>query len=113
MSAPDSLTGRSDSLSTAFDALSNEHRRRILFELLAENPQEFDVAIPQETDEESRRNAELMLTNVHLPKLEDYGYVEWDREAGEVTKGAQFDDARFALELVSTGVPEPLFSRSR
>ncbi|WP_254544885.1 transcriptional regulator [Halomarina pelagica] len=43
----------------------------------------------------------LMLLNaVHLPKLADYGFIEWDRNTHEVMKGPKFDEIRPLLELL-------------
>lgn len=94
----ESLDGSSDSLTTAFEVLSNDQRRQILFELLEEYPQKDDVSLRLGTDSELRLTAEVMLFNSHLPKLEDYGLIEWNREEGVITKGPQFDEIRPVLE---------------
>ncbi|WP_177209108.1 hypothetical protein [Natronobacterium haloterrestre] len=39
--------------------------------------------------------------HVHLPKLVDYGYIEWDREAAVITKGPEFDEIRPLLEFLN------------
>ena len=33
------------------------------------------------------------LREVHLPALEEAGYIEWDREAGTIAPGPNFDEA--------------------
>lgn len=83
-----------------FDALSDVHRRRLLFDVLDHNP--VDVSklsgVPwqiTEGDEERVRKH-----HVHLPKLVDYGFVEWDPEHDVVTKGPRFDEIRPFLELL-------------
>ena len=40
--------------------------------------------------------------HVHLPKLVEYSYVEWDRDADVVTRGEAFDDVRPLLEVVDS-----------
>ncbi|MBV0923961.1 hypothetical protein KTS45_07065 [Halomicroarcula limicola] len=38
--------------------------------------------------------------HVHLPKLADHGFIEWDRESDEIRRGPNFDRARPLLELL-------------
>ncbi|ELZ14037.1 hypothetical protein C478_07839 [Natrinema thermotolerans DSM 11552] len=84
----------------AFDALANSHRRRLLLSLLTHNPQDVSTVdgrhweIAETGDELTRKY------HVHLPKLADYGYIEWHREAGNVVKGPRFDEIRPLLELL-------------
>ena len=33
------------------------------------------------------------LRETHLPALEEAGYIEWDREAGTISPGPNFDEA--------------------
>lgn len=40
------------------------------------------------------------LKHVHLPELEDAGYIEWDRETGEISKGPHFGDIEPLVELL-------------
>lgn len=101
-----------------FDALSAVHRRRVLVSLLDHNPQPIEeMSAPSqdvcemnsglldefltgsleihEADKESIR-----LHHVHLPKLVDYGFIEWDRDGNEVRKGPKFDKIRPILVLL-------------
>ena len=101
-----------------FDALADSRRRQVLVELLTDNPQH----VP-ELSERSQEIAEadegllqqhlsgspgipagdeelLRLYYVHLPKLADYGFIEWDRDAHVVTKGPRFDEMKPLLELL-------------
>jgi len=32
--------------------------------------------------------------------IEDYGYIEWNKDANEVVKGSRFDELRPLLECV-------------
>lgn len=85
-----------------FEALADGQRRRLLLDLLDHNPQEIAErsSVPKETTE---RDAELITTHhVHLPKLAEYEYIEWDRGADVVTKGRQFDEIRPLLEFLDT-----------
>lgn len=84
-----------------FDALGDVQRRKLLVALLEHNPQDDSSVISRdsESDERARRRVVEMRHN-HLPKLEEYGFVEWDQESHEVVKGANFDEIRPLLELL-------------
>jgi hypothetical protein len=46
-------------------------------------------------------DAELVeLHHVHLPKLETYDVIEWDRDDGEITRGAEFETFRPGIVAV-------------
>lgn len=84
------------------DALADPYRRELLVALLAENPQDDDDTDPLDllaSGEESDR-LETQLLHVHLPKLEELGFVRWDRETNEVSKGPNWDEIAPVLELV-------------
>jgi len=83
-----------------FENLSNSHRRVILL-LLKEG------SITTETDvmvrgENSSTEAEMALVHNHLPRLDDAGYIEWDRDSGEISKGPRFEEIEPLLELIET-----------
>ena len=85
-----------------FQVLANPYRRRLLVALLDHNPQD-DVPITSAgvtmEDEELERLL-LEFRHVHLPKLDEYGFVDWNREHEAVVKGPQFDEIRPLLELL-------------
>lgn len=83
-----------------FDALAERDRRELLVELL--DTESHDVStvsgVPweiEESDEEMIRKC-----HVHLPKLADYGFIEWNREEDVVTRGPRFDELQPLLEHV-------------
>jgi hypothetical protein len=84
------------------DALSNFQRRKLLVALLEHNPQD-DTPIVVSDDESERESLKMVveMEHMHLPKLAEYDFIEWDRENGEVKKGAKFDEIRPLLELLS------------
>ena len=47
-----------------------------------------------------REQVEQALVRHHLPELEKAGYIEWDRETGEISKGPRFDEIEPILELM-------------
>lgn len=81
--------------------LAHEHRRQLLTLLLERGDHETvavpDAVVGDDTDSDTVR---LAFHHMHLPKLDDCGLVEWDRDADVVTKGANFDDVRPLIEAV-------------
>ena len=85
-----------------FRVLSNEHRRRILTELL-EVHKNGGVCVPEEVvaEEEELDTVHVALTHRHLPLLEETGFVEWDVSAHIVHRGDKFDEVRPLLRLLT------------
>lgn len=81
------------------DALGDVKRRRLLVGLLDHNPQQADSESYGEPGEAPEEGLQAMV-HVHLPKLERYGCVEWDRRTRDVAKGPNFEDIRPVLELL-------------
>ena len=82
-----------------FDALSNGQRRRILFTLL-EREDLVNIDSPPDGVED-RHSAAVERRHVHLPKLAEYGFIEWDRQANAVTRGPQFAEIEPMLRVVA------------
>ena len=103
---------------TIFEALANEHRRRLLIELLDYDfrrigrPSGASWEITEANEELLRRHLSssrtiddadetlVRLRHVHLPKLADFGFIEWDRGARVVTRGPRFEEIRPLLEFL-------------
>lgn len=87
-------------VSTVFDLLRNEHRRRLLAELVANTPQP-EVPVGNEClSQDEMTHREIEMYHIHLPKLQDAGVIEWDRGNQQVLKGPAFDQIRPYLEVV-------------
>ena len=106
---PDSAPPSNTSLDLVLDVLANPYRRRVLTALLEHNPQDDedthlppDVAIADEDVEQLK----VHMTHIHLPKLEDAGLIEWDRDANEIRKGPQFEEIRPLLKLMENHADE-------
>lgn len=87
-----------------FENLSNSHRRLIL--LLVKQgavKTETDLMVRGADDSEV---AEMALVHNHLPRLDEAGYIEWDRASGELSKGPRFDEIEPLLELIETHADE-------
>ena len=83
-----------------FVALANVQRRRILIGLLEHDPRSAR-ARPDVSGVHAMSDDEAIASyHVHLPKLEEFGLVEWDREAGELLKGPEFETIEPVLECL-------------
>lgn len=81
--------------------LSHVKRRRLLLALLDENPVEIEPVDGLDPAENAgRRDYLIEMHHRHLPKLEAHGFIHWDRKAGVVFKGQQFEDIRPLIELI-------------
>jgi hypothetical protein len=89
------------------DALGHAYRRRLLVALLAHNPQDDDdpqharEALQSALGEEVPADVDdATLVHSHLPKLEEYGYIAWDRQEETIAKGPNWEEIRPVLELL-------------
>ena len=93
---------RDTKLGLALEALSNSYRRELLLALLEHNPQDdhdrdpLDIIDPPLEPEV----LETELFHRHLPKLEEMGFIEWNRDTGEISKGPDWDDIEPVLRLL-------------
>ena len=88
-----------------FKALQAPFRRHLLFALLEGHPQsDTKVALldlrrggymAEEGDAER-----LQLIHIHLPKLDGWGYIEWERETGQISKGPNWDEIAPLLDVL-------------
>lgn len=83
------------------DALADVQRRKLLVALLEHNPQDDAPAVIADSKRESDAVERLVsMQHVHLPKLANYGFIEWNEDTHEVMKGPNFDEIRPLLELL-------------
>jgi hypothetical protein len=82
------------SVDGVFNALSNAERRKLLDSLIADSP----------PDDAPNSGIEIYpnisMCHTHLPKLADYGLINWNREACRVTRGPNFEAAAEILSFV-------------
>ncbi|MHC3437489.1 DUF7344 domain-containing protein [Natrialbaceae archaeon A-gly3] len=96
-------------MNTMLDALANKSRRRVLIKLLEHTLQnDHDPQIPDDVIIETGDLESLMIhmRHMHLPKLEEAGFIEWDQERNTVEKGPQFEEIRPLLELMENHADE-------
>jgi len=89
------------SFDTMVEAVSNVQRRKLLVALLEHNPQDDSPVVVADDESEIDAVERLVTMNhVHLPKLEEHGFIVWDRANDEVSKGPNFDQIRPLLEML-------------
>jgi hypothetical protein len=92
-----------EGVDVALEALSNPYRRQLLLALLAENPQDDTDRDPLDLidDDTEAELLETALVHAHLPKLESMGFIEWDRESGQISTGPEWAEIAPLLELIA------------
>lgn len=82
------------------EALGRLERRRVLLRLANATPHNnpcIDFSDVEPTAEE--RDPLVPMRHLHLPVLEEYGFIQWDRKNHRVTKGPRFNELEPFLKL--------------
>lgn len=100
----------------AFDTLSNERRRWVVRDLLADSREETDLGDlaarvaarendidPADVSPAQRRRVYTALQQSHLPRMADQGLLEYDPKHGTVRPTQQLEELRVYLEVVPGG----------
>lgn len=104
-----------DRFSQTLDALSDPYRRQLLLALLEHNPQDDHDQDPLDIAARSEEDSELLqteLVHVHLPKLDEMGFIDWDREHNEINVGHRWEEIAPLLRLIDSNrdeLPEDWF----
>lgn len=81
--------------------MSHPLRHRILLQLSDRDPWNGSVFVPEVfATNDDLESLQIELYHKHLPKLEEAGYIEWNRLTWEVGRGPQFEEAEPVIELV-------------
>ncbi|WP_433633302.1 DUF7344 domain-containing protein [Halomicrococcus sp. NG-SE-24] len=85
------------------DVLSDSHRRRILLAVSDHNPRTEDEFTTESlaSDEDNLDHVKTHLHHVHLPKLADKGYIEWNPDTETIRRGSNFDEIAPLLQLMA------------
>lgn len=85
-----------------FEAISNPYRRQLLIALLEHNPQDDYDQDPLDilVDAQKADTRETTMIHNHLPKLEEMGFIEWDRHKDELSRGPNWDKIAPVLTLI-------------
>lgn len=89
---------RSLPFDATLDALGDVQRREVLTALLERDGREDSPLIAADEDLGEQF---VRMYHVHLPKLEGYGIVVWDRSTHEVARGRNFEAVRPVLEALT------------
>lgn len=87
-----------------FDSLCCRRRRLILLLLKRGRLRKRSDLLMRGDD--GREDLEVALTHSHLPKLADAGYIQWDQDTGEISRGPRFDEIEPLLELIQSHADE-------
>lgn len=103
------------SIDDAFEAVAHADRRRLLI-ALADHTSQADRSIryPEDLPAESGdrfKTTRIRMYHNHLPKLETAGYIEWERDTGEIAKGPNFAMIRPLLAVVDDVAVPPRFNQ--
>jgi hypothetical protein len=91
-------TGREITFDDMLDALSDVQRRNVLLALIEREPA-ADSPVAIRMDEFDTRTR-LRMDHLHLPKLSEYGFVEWDESTRELRAGPNLEEIRPLFELL-------------
>lgn len=84
-----------------FTAVASERRRDLLLSLQKESPQHLDLRVDGDSDRAIR------LYHVHLPKLDGWGFIKWDRDDHQVSRGRNYAELDPLLELLQANGSSP------
>jgi hypothetical protein len=84
-----------------FDALRHRYRRHILWAVAEDNPRDEAEFTPEELHlDDDLAMFERQLFHVHLPKLAESGYIEWDRETSTIRRGEDYDEVAPVIRVL-------------
>ncbi|WP_433634806.1 DUF7344 domain-containing protein [Halomicrococcus sp. NG-SE-24] len=94
-----------------FDTLRSSSRRQILLAVADQNSRgkdEFtkESLVPDERDDDKCEEWDTQLHHVHLPKLADKGYLEWNPNTETVRRGPNFDEIAHLLKAMDNHADE-------
>lgn len=85
--------------------ISDRRRRQLLVALMEQTSRDTDEISPLEVTMDSETESEQLqveLRHNHLPTLEKWDYIEWDRERGTISKGPRWDEIAPLLDLITS-----------
>jgi predicted transcriptional regulator len=92
---------QSSTLDRVYRTLSHPVRRRILLALQTDAPRRVEeFATESATPGSGVRAGAVGLHHVHLPRLDEAGFVDWEEESEMIRKGHRFEEVRPHLELL-------------
>lgn len=88
-----------------FGALANQYRQQICLAPMEANTQSTaDLESANFLGTEDRSDtldvSQAELYHIHIPKLHELGYIDWDRDTGNITKGSNWHEIAPLLHLI-------------
>lgn len=101
-SATEGETQTSLPLDVALVVLGDPTRRDVLTRIGEYGPEESAEFEEEDFAERvgDREFDRVALYHRHLPKLDDAGFVDWDRESGVITSGPRYEEIRPLVRLI-------------
>ena len=103
--ASDTVPSREFGTDDLFDALGSAWRRRAVRRLATDpTPESTEAFVAGVLADHASTDAASVRTafhHAHLPKLDDHGVVDHDREAGRITPGPNLAEAAACLDAVA------------
>ncbi|AUV80735.1 transcriptional regulator [Salinigranum rubrum] len=87
-------------LDEQFSALADEYRRQLLVSLETKSTRPARLLSSTEAGSHGPEFEDLLLRHVHLPKLVAHGYIDWNEETWQVTRGPKFEELRPLLRVL-------------
>lgn len=82
------------------EALQSRRRRQLLVNLVEKNPRDETKQVKELDVTGDEEEFLVTLRHVDLPKLEERGFIEWNRQTGEIVKGPQFGEIQPLVKMM-------------
>jgi hypothetical protein len=92
-----------------FDALTAEPRRQLIVALLDASPEQ-SVPLPESASNPNipvdPERLRIELRHIHLPKLADAGFIEWETDPLVAFRGPKFEEAAVVFRALHSNAVE-------
>lgn len=84
------------------ELFANRHRRQLFLALAELDSHDADSIRLEEVlvDPDNQEGVLIMMHHTHLPKLEEYGIIDWEVGSDTVRRGPRFDEVESLVELL-------------
>ncbi|ELY44015.1 DUF7344 domain-containing protein [Natronorubrum bangense] len=109
-------------MEAACSLLAESERRYLLYELATHSGANLEEVVGQiaawehdddqtQVDDETRQRVYVSLVHNHLPRLADYGIIEYDLRSGDIVLDDGFDDIKPLLNQFKQTEDDPTLRR--
>lgn len=82
-------------------AVADSQRRKLLCDLMDHDPHDSTSVSIIDSDNNADAVSQIVaMRHRHLPLLESYGFINWDRDHFDVMEGPNFDQVEHLLEMI-------------